>query len=161
MKHAAEPRLAAVLLALWLLLNDSFSPGHALLGLLLAIGLPLLTAEMRPLRGQARRPLAIAALLRTVLKDVVRSNFAVASVILGGAPRRTTSGFMDIPIDLRDPHGLAVLACIVTATPGTVWAGLSPDGATLTLHVLDLQDEQTWIDTIKLHYERPLMEIFE
>lgn len=161
MKHAAEPRLAAVLLALWLLLNDSLTPGHALLGLLLAIGLPLLTAEMRPLRGRARRPLAIAALLRTVLKDVVRSNFAVAGVILGGARRRATSGFMDIPIDLRDPHGLAVLACIVTATPGTVWAGLSPDGATLTLHVLDLQDEQTWVDTIKLHYERPLMEIFE
>ncbi|TCS36533.1 multisubunit potassium/proton antiporter PhaE subunit [Paucimonas lemoignei] len=161
MKHAAEPRLAAILLALWLLLNDSFSAGHALLGLVLAIGLPLLTASMRPLRGRARRPLAILMLMRTVFKDILRSNIAVASVILGNTERRSYAGFMDIPLDLRDPHGLAALACIITATPGTVWAGLSPDGSTLRLHVLDLQDEQEWIDTIKLHYERPLMEIFE
>ncbi|RJG04047.1 Na+/H+ antiporter subunit E [Noviherbaspirillum sedimenti] len=161
MKRAIEPRLAAFLIAIWLLLNDSFTPGHALLGLLLAIGLPLLTASMRPLRSRVRRPLAIAALLWTVLKDIVRSNFAIAGVILGDARRRSSAGFMDIPLDLRDPHGLAALACIVTATPGTVWAGLSADGTTLTLHVLDLQDEQVWIDTIKQHYERPLMEIFE
>lgn len=161
MKHAPEPRLAAILLALWLLLNDSASAGHTLLGLLLAIGLPLLTASIRPLRGQVRRPLAIIKLLRTVFMDILRSNIAVAGVILGSKERRSSSGFMDIPLDLRDPHGLAALACIVTATPGTVWAGLSPDGSTLTLHVLDLQDEQEWIDTIKQDYERPLMEIFE
>ena len=161
MKHSSELRLAGFLLALWLLLNDTLSPGHALLGLGLAIGIPLLTASMRPMRPQLRRPLAIARLLWIVIKDIGRSNLAVARVILGDRRRRSSAGFMDIPLDLREPHGLAALACIVTATPGTVWAGLSPDGAILTLHVLDLQDEQAWIDTIKLHYERPLMEIFE
>lgn len=161
MKYSAELRLAVFLLALWLLLNDSLSPGHALLGLMLAIGIPLVTASMRPMRPQLRRPLIIASLLWVVIKDIGRSNLAVARVILGGRRRRSSAGFMDIPLDLRDPHGLAALACIVTATPGTVWAGLSPDGAILTLHVLDLQDEQAWIETIKLHYERPLMEIFE
>jgi multicomponent K+:H+ antiporter subunit E len=54
-----------------------------------------------------------------------------------------------------------MLACIITATPGTVWAGLSPDGGSLTLHVLDLQDEVTLIRIIKQRYERRLMEIFE
>ena len=54
-----------------------------------------------------------------------------------------------------------MLATIVTSTPGTVWADLSQDGATLTLHVLDLRDERRWIDTIKQRYERLLMEIFE
>jgi multicomponent K+:H+ antiporter subunit E len=68
---------------------------------------------------------------------------------------------MEIPIDMRDPYGLAMLACIITATPGTVWAGLSPDGGSLTLHVLDLQDEETLVHIIKQRYERRLMEIFE
>ena len=68
---------------------------------------------------------------------------------------------MKIPLDLRDPYGLATLACIICATPGTVWAGLSPDGCSLTIHVLDLQDEEAWVRTIKQRYERPLMEIFE
>ena len=54
-----------------------------------------------------------------------------------------------------------MLAAIVTSTPGTVWADLSPDGETLTLHVLDLQDEAAWIQRIKNRYERRLMRIFE
>lgn len=161
MKRAFEPRLTALLLGLWLLLNDTLAPGHAALGLVLATGLVLVSAAMRPLRARARRPLAALALLGTVFIDIVHSNIAVAGVIFGNRQRRTNAGFMAIPLALRDPYGLAALACIVTATPGTVWAGLSPDGATLTLHVLDLRDEQVWIDTIKNHYERPLMEIFE
>ena len=92
----------------------------------------------------------------------MRSNFAVARIVLGLVRgREVRSGFVDIPLDLRDPHGLAVLAGIITSTPGTVWADLAPDGKTLTLHVLDLQDEAEWILWIKTRYEQPLMRIFE
>jgi multisubunit Na+/H+ antiporter MnhE subunit len=38
---------------------------------------------------------------------------------------------------------------------------LSPDGRGPTIHVLDLQDEESWIPFIKQRYERRLMEIFE
>jgi len=55
----------------------------------------------------------------------------------------------------------AVLAAIVTSTPGTIWADLTRDGRTLTLHVLDLRDEDQWVRTIKQRYERALIEIFE
>src|SRR3546814_11639671 len=68
-------------------------------------------------------------------------------------------GFVKIPLTLRDPHGLAALACIVTYTPGTVWAGLSEHDDALTLHVLDLTDEAHWIRLIVQRYERPLKEI--
>jgi multicomponent K+:H+ antiporter subunit E len=50
---------------------------------------------------------------------------------------------------------------IVTATPGTVWAGLSDDRSVLTLHVLDLRDPDAYRRTIKGRYETPLREIFE
>jgi multicomponent K+:H+ antiporter subunit E len=75
--------------------------------------------------------------------------------------RRIRSGFVDVPLDVRDPHALAVLAVIVTSTPGTVWAGLAPDGARLTLHVLDLRDEAQVIRVIKQRYEQLLLEIFK
>lgn len=149
------------LFALWLLLNDTLAPGQLLLGLVLTIAAALATAAIRPLRARTHHlPVAIR-LLFVVLFDIARSNIAVAGVILGPAKRRSNSGFMKIPIDLRDPYGLAALACIITSTPGTVWAGLSPDGCTLTIHVLDLQDEETWVRTIKDRYEHPLIEIFE
>jgi multicomponent K+:H+ antiporter subunit E len=66
-----------------------------------------------------------------------------------------------IPLDLTDPHGLAVLAGIVTATPGTVWVDHDAVSSTLTLHVLDMKSEQEWIDWIKNRYERLLVGMFE
>ena len=62
---------------------------------------------------------------------------------------------------MRDAHGLAMLAAILTATPGTVWVDLSADGSMLTVHLLDLKDEAAWIRWIKERYERRLMRIFE
>ncbi|MEO7774175.1 MAG: Na+/H+ antiporter subunit E [Steroidobacteraceae bacterium] len=147
---------------MWLLLNSTLSIGQFLLGLSVALLMVLGFRAVRPLRPRLHRPQLILLLLWRVLVDILRSNFAVGRIILGLHAKPTIrSGFLEIPLDLRDPHGLAALATIVTSTPGTIWVDLSRDGATLTLHVLDLLDEQTWINTIKKRYERLLMEIFE
>src|SRR3546814_943664 len=89
------------------------------------------------------------------------SNIAVARIIWLGKHADATPGFLKIPLRIRDPHGLAALACIVTYTPGTVWSDYSEAEQLLTLHVLDLKDEAEWFHTIQQRYERPLMEIFE
>ena len=157
-----SPVLVVVLLATWLLLHQTLAPGQFLLGLALSVVLAWFGHDLRPLRARLRRVDRALDLFFVVFWDIVRSNVAVARIVLGLVGRRQVrSGFLRVPLDLRDDHGLAVLACIVTATPGTVWAGLSPDGATLTLHVLDLRDEDEWVRTIKQRYERRLMEIFQ
>ncbi|MGD9944832.1 MAG: Na+/H+ antiporter subunit E [Burkholderiaceae bacterium] len=155
------PVLSVFLLLMWLLLNQTLEPAHWLLGAALGFALPLATRRLRPRVPRIRRPGAIVRLFFVVLYDIVKSNVNVAKVILGGRHRRETSGFMTIPLDLRDPHGLAVLSSIINSTPGTVWGELSPDRRLLMIHVLDLHDEQWWIDTIKNRYERPLRSIFE
>jgi multicomponent K+:H+ antiporter subunit E len=159
---AVSPVLVLALVALWLLLNQTLAPGQILLGLVLALALAWSASALRPLQARLRRFDLAALLVLVVITDVVRSNLAVARLVLGlVSSREVRSGFLQIPLDIRDPHGLAALAMIVTSTPGTVWVGLSPEGDTLTLHVLDLQDEAEWIQLIKQRYERPLMRIFE
>lgn len=154
--------LTAALVGMWLLLNGTLYIGHVLLGLVFAIVMVAGFRPMRPLQPRIRRPLAAIRLALRVFVDVLRSNVGVGRVILGlTSGREVKSGFLKIPLDLRDPHGLAALAAIVTSTPGTVWVDLTQDSRTLTLHVLDLQDEETWVHTIKDRYERLLMEIFE
>ncbi|HLR13383.1 MAG TPA: Na+/H+ antiporter subunit E, partial [Burkholderiaceae bacterium] len=37
----------------------------------------------------------------------------------------------------------------------------SEEDNVLTLHVLDLKDEDAWRRTVQQRYEKPLMEIFE
>jgi multicomponent K+:H+ antiporter subunit E len=157
-----SPFFVLALTAMWLLLNQTLAPAHIVLGAALAVALAWSGSALRPLRARVRRLDIALALTLVVLCDIVRSSLAVARLVLGWASaREVRSGFLRIPLDLRDPHGLAALAIIVTSTPGTVWAGLSPAGDALTLHVLDLKNEADWIRLFKQRYERPLMRIFE
>ncbi|WP_129642917.1 Na+/H+ antiporter subunit E [Peristeroidobacter agariperforans] len=150
------------LAVLWLVLTESLSWGNVALGLVLGFGMVLSFQNLRPVTPRFRRVHVGFGLLFKVLVDIVKSNIAVGRIVLGLTHgREVRSGFLDIPLDMRDPHGLAVLAMIVTATPGTVWSGLADDSSMLRLHILDLQDPEAWIRTIKQRYERPLLEIFE
>ncbi len=154
--------LVLALTGLWLLLNNTLAVGHVLLGLLVAL---LMVTGFRAVRApppRLRRPHMALLLLWRVFVDILRSNIAVGRIVLGlQGKREIRSGFLEIPLDIREPHALAALATIVTSTPGTIWVDLSRDGKTLTLHVLDLRDERVWIATIKQRYESLLMEIFE
>ena len=155
------PIVAASLLILWLLLAQAFSWGQLLLGILVALGGVWMLSALHPPRARIRRPMMLVRLLSLVLVDIIRSNIAVAGIVLSfGRPNRR-SGFVNIPLDLRDPYGLAMLACIITSTPGTLWVSFDAASGTLMIHVLDLVDESDWIRTIKDRYERRLMEVFE
>lgn len=156
------PLLSASLLLLWLLLNQSIEPAHWLLGAVLAIVAPLLSRPLQP-HGNARiyRPLVLLRLLRFSAIEIVRSCVNVTQIILLRRSADVNSQFVHVPLDLRSPHGLALLSCLINITPGTVWVDLLPDKHELLLHVFDLHDEAWWIDTIKTRYERPLIEVFE
>ena len=153
------PMVSAGLLVLWLLLNG-LSVGHILLGGTVALIGGWAFAVLEPPKMRLRRPLTVLRLATFVFADIVRSNVAVARIILGLEPRRWTSGFVEVPLELRHPYGLATLACIITSTPGTLWVDFNEASGTLTIHVLDLVDETEWVRTIKGRYERLLLEIF-
>ncbi len=155
------PLLSAALFVLWLLLNRTLGIGHVLLALILALAIPQLTAGLRPVRVRIRRPGVVLRLLLTVASDSARSNIAVVRLLLRPGSRRHPPGFVHVPLELRDPNALAALALIVCLTPGTAWAELSLDRATLLLHALEVGDASAMAAQIKARYERPLMEIFE
>lgn len=154
------PLLSGLLALIWLVLNQSLSPGTILLGIALGLALAKVFGLLRPPKAHVRNYPLLARLLLRVVFDIVRSNFAVARLILRG-DGHVRSGFVSIPLTLTDRHGLAVLACIITSTPGTIWVSYDPAANVLLIHVLDLVDEDTWIDTIQQRYERPLLEIFQ
>ena len=162
MKHILPaPLLSFILFGVWLLLNRSVSPGHMVLGALLGLLIPVLLRGLRPLPVRIRHPWTILVLAATVVKDTTLSNLAVLRFLLVPRLRKHPSGFVHIPLEMRDPNALAVLAMIVCITPGTAWAELSRDRSMLMLHVLELDDVDAIITQVKNSYERPLMEIFE
>jgi multicomponent K+:H+ antiporter subunit E len=159
-RRLPSPLMSAALFAMWLLLDAHAGIGTVVMGAILALGLPLLTAPLRPMPLRVRRPRAALALLAAVAADAIVSNLQVARSVwqLRTEPR---SAFVRVPLDLGDANGLAMLAVITTVVPGTVWSELAADRATLLLHVFDVDDEATFVTRYKARYERPLMEIFE
>lgn len=154
------PLMMASLVVMWLVLT-SFSPGQLIVGIVLALLGGQGMAALHPAKPRLRRWDLLPRLIGIVLYDIVRSNIAVARIILQGSRRERRSGFLTIPLDLRDQTGLAVLAVIVTSTPGTAWLDYNSSRGTLLLHVFDLVDESVWLDQIKNRYEHLLLEIFE
>lgn len=154
------PLLSLGLLVMWLLLNG-LSAGHLILGLVIAIAAAKAMTALQPAKPRIRAWGPLLHLVVIVAGDIVRSNLAVASLVLNRGHRERTSGFVTIPIDLKDRNALAVLAVIITSTPGTAWVEYHSAGGQLMIHVLDLRDEQDWVDLIKNRYERLLLEAFE
>lgn len=156
------PVLVGALTVMWLLLNQTLELGQILLGLVLALAVSYASSVLRPVQPKIKRAYLVPLLIAYVLRDIVRSNIGVARIVLGLVrDRQVRSGFVQIPLELRDPHGIAVLAGIFTSTPGTVWVDHDLKTNVVTLHVLDLRDEAEWIAWARDPYERLLREIFE
>jgi multicomponent K+:H+ antiporter subunit E len=153
------PLLTLALLAMWILLTG-FSPGHILFGALIAVMVSRTMLSLRPERPTLRLGRAAVRLALIVFIDIIRSNIAVAKIILLRPPERN-SGFIELSTALRSPDALAMLSIIITATPGSLWVQHDAHRHIILIHVLDLVDEQEWARLIQERYEKLLIEIFE
>ncbi|MEI7446757.1 MAG: Na+/H+ antiporter subunit E, partial [Burkholderiales bacterium] len=111
-------------------------------------------------RGVLARPRVAARLTGIVLKDIVMANLQVARRIVGPADALAPR-FVWVPLDVRRPRSIALLAGIVTMTPGTLSCELSDDHRHLLVHGLDIADPQALVDEVKTRYEAPIRELFE
>lgn len=156
-----DPLMTLGLIALWLVLNRSYGFGHLLFAVILGVGIPLLVKPLRPAPVFFKKPMLAFALFWRVGFDVVVWNWRVLLGTLAVGDKVPKGGFVVVPLELRDPNGLAVLAAILCVIPGTVWSELALDRSQLLVHVFDMKNAEEEIETIKTRYEKPLMEIFQ
>jgi multicomponent K+:H+ antiporter subunit E len=155
-----HPLLTPILVLIWLLLVNSLTPGHILLGLLLGWAIPAFTLRFWPEPVRIRRPLALLRFMGVVLYDIVVANFSVAYLIVRG-PGQLEPRFVEVPLRLRSDLAISLLANTISLTPGTVSSWLSPDRTRLVVHGLDVRDPRELVETIRERYETPLLEVFE
>ena len=156
-----SPWLSLALLGGWLLLTRSFSLGQLLLGVTVAVVMPLLMAPLRPRPGPLRRWGVLVRLIVRVGRDVLRSGAQVAVGVWRAQTRPPHGTFVVVPLELHAVHALAALPTITAVVPGTVWSELAPDRSAWLNHVFDLDDEAAFIQHFKTDYERPLKEVCE
>lgn len=155
-----HPWLSVLLFLTWFGLVNQLKVGSAVMALILATAIPLLTAPWWPNRPRIRAPLALARYVMLVLWDILVANVQVAKIILFMPNDRIQSRWIAIPIDLTSPEAITLLAGTITMTPGTVTADLSADGRVLLIHSLHAPDPDAVRDEIKSRYEARLKRIF-
>lgn len=155
-----HPGLTLLLVAMWILVLNELSPGGLLLGLALAVLIPLFTAPFWPDRPPIRLGLPLIRYVLLVLGDVIVANFHVARLILFRRNCDMRSRWLSIPLDLDSAEAITVLAGTISLTPGTVSTDISTDGRHLLVHALDTGDAEGEVARIKGRYEKRLREIF-
>lgn len=156
-----HPILTIILAVVWMLLQGTTSPGMAVFGLILGVIIPWITAPWWPAAPQGFRPLRMLGYLGVLLMDIVVANIEVAWIVLTKPNAKLRPAWIVVPLDLREPEAIAMLAGTITLTPGTVSADLSDDGHSLLVHALHTHDPDKVRDAIKHRYERRLKEIFK
>ncbi len=156
-----HPLLTLLLVIIWLLLVNQWKVGSLVMGLILGIAIPLLTAAYWPNRPVVKDIPAFISYCLMVLWDIIVANIQVAKIVAFMPNDKIKSAWIPIPIDLKTPEAITMLAGTITMTPGTVTADMSSDGKVLLIHTLHTDDPDGVRDDIKARYETRLKRIFE
>lgn len=154
------PVQSALLTILWMVMTR-FSLGHLILGGALALLAGWAMSALHPERATPRNWRVVPRLIWTLFWDIIRSNARVTRLLVTEGRNGRRSTFLEVPLRLTSPTGLAVLAIILTATPGTAWVEYSHDRRSLLLHVFDGAETDHYLSVIRDVYEPMLQEIFE
>jgi multicomponent K+:H+ antiporter subunit E len=155
-----HPFLTLLLAAVWVMLQNQISAGMVVFGLILGTIIPQITSVWWPDRPKSIRLGKMSSYVIVVLWDIIVANLQVAWIVLSVPNARLKPAWIVVPLELKQPEAITVLAGTITLTPGTVSADLSNEGHSLLVHVLHTDDPDAVRDDIKNRYERRLLEIF-
>ena len=152
--------LEVVLLAVaWMALTGDWS----LPALVFACGLGwLLLRLVRPLGGEGFRRVRLARLpgfLLYFLKEVVVANLKVAAAVIAPAGRLRPA-IVAVPLAVDRDVEIALLANLITLTPGTLSLDVSPDRRTLYVHAMAVSSPDDLRREIRDGFERRILEVF-
>ena len=155
-----HPFLTLLLAIVWTLLQNEISAGMVVFGIILGIILPWMTSIWWPDTPQGFRLGKMSLYTIIVVWDIIVANIQVAWIVLTVPNTKLKPAWIVVPLELKQPEAITLLAGTITLTPGTVSADLSDEGHSLLVHVLHTDDPEGVRDEIKARYEQRLLEIF-
>ncbi len=155
-----HPLLTLILTIVWILLQNEISAGMIVFGFILGIIIPWGTSVWWPDTPKSFRVGKMAVYSLVVIWDIIVANIEVAWIVLTVPTSKLKPAWIVVPLELREPEAITMLAGTITLTPGTVSADLSSDGRSLLVHVLHTDDPDAIRNDILTRYEARLLEIF-
>jgi multicomponent Na+:H+ antiporter subunit E len=151
--------LNVILAVIWVAITGSASILNLVFGFLLsAAALWIVRGEMA-VGGYWGRMRRVLSLLLLFLKELALSAYRVAVMVF--SPRLNLKpGIFAYPLTVDRDFEIALLANLITLTPGTLSVDVSEDRRTLFVHALDCSDVEATQRDIADGFERKIMEAF-
>lgn len=103
--------------------------------------------------GLISRGFAGLVLILIFVRELVKSSVAVARTAFA-RKIDVEPAIVAVPLDLKTDLGVAIVANLVSLTPGTTSLHTSEDGRTLFVHALDALDADAVVSDIKNSFEK-------
>jgi multicomponent Na+:H+ antiporter subunit E len=143
----------------WGALQGRFSPLAFVQGFV--IGYLLLWVARRALdSGNYFRSIGrVLSLLVFFSRELLVANIQLAWEVITPGLASIRPGFVAIPLDIKDPSAITLLANMISLTPGTLAVDVASDRSTLYVHALDARDGERLVRQIKDGFERRVREV--
>ncbi len=162
--------ILTVLFALmWMILQDQYTlasfAGGLLVGLLILLIFPepvhgLINPHIRRPGGVFRWLLCTARLVGYYTLHWLKGNRDMARIVLRRDLSTITPGVLKYPLRVRQAGQVALLANLITVTPGSFTLEVSDDWDVLYLHVIDASDAEAALAPIR-RIEELIREVLE
>lgn len=144
----------------WIGLTGTFTPTNFAIGFALGFILLWLTQRAMTPSNYFRKVPQVLGFMLFFLWELVKANLRMMVIVLSPNPP-IRPAVVAIPIDVRTDAEIALLANLITLTPGTLYLDVSQDRCVMYVHTMYVEDLDTFRYTIKKGFERRVMEILE
>jgi len=143
----------------WAAVTGSFSLLNLLFGFALGSAALLLIREQADVLAYLGRLYRVASLAALFLYELMKSAIRVAWLVV--QPKMPLHpGLIAYPLTVDRDFEIALLANLITLTPGTLSVDVSPDRRTLYIHAIDVPDPEAARRDIRDGFERKILEAF-
>lgn len=151
--------LSLVFAVVWVAVTGSGTLHNLIFGFALSTLSLWIVREQMSARGYWRRMGRILSLLVLFFKELALSAWKVAVLVM--SPRMELKpGIFAYPLTVDRDFEIALLANLITLTPGTLSVDVSADRKTLFVHAIDCSDPEATRRDIATGFERKIMEAF-
>ena len=143
---------------LWMFLSSNYSLSRFVIGYLL--GLLTILALRKFFSSRLYIDVIWSAIKLTILfiKELIVANISVLKLVI--SPKlEMQPAFFKYDTELTKEWEITLLSSLITLTPGTVVVHVSDDSKSLYIHVIDSNDIDETIDSIKNSFEKAIMEV--
>lgn len=155
---ALQILLNLIIAFVWMFLSNDWSASRFIVGYLIGAACIGLLHRFWPYDFYLKRLWAVCKLLVLFVKELFISSFGVLLHIV--RPRLTIRpGIFTLRTELRSDWEITLLSCLICLTPGTLTLNVAPDGQTLHIHAIDIEDADELSRQIKESFEKAIMEV--